>query len=124
MISGIAKVMTHRSWFVPDFSVWGLPSLGEHDFLALEKVGSTWSVYYGSASIGESDQEVLFSQLTDHRGNSLPSSLKSPRVFPRPKGSETAFVVGTEASDRFKIARDPQTNGPVTVDLLVVEMGD
>jgi hypothetical protein len=116
--------MTHRSWFVPDFSVWGLPSLGEHDFLALEKVDSTWSVYYGSASIGESDQEVLFSQLTDHRGNSLPSSLKSPRVFPRPKGSETAFVVGTEASDRFKIARDPETNGPVTVDLLVVEMGD
>ena len=124
MISGLERVTTRRAWFVQDFAVWGLPSLGQRDFLALEEVGSTRSVYYGSASIGESEQDVLFSQLVDHRGNGLPSSLKSPRVIPRAKGSEAVFVVGKELPDRFKIARDPGADSPVTVDLLIVEMGD
>lgn len=122
-MSGWESLNAHRSWFVPDFAVWGQPSLGEHEYLALEKIGSTRSIYYGTASIGESQQEVLFSQLTDHRGNLLPSSLDCPRVFVRSKGSDAAFVVGSEAADRFKIARDADSAGPVTVDLYIVEMG-
>jgi len=102
----------------------GQPSLGEHEYLALEKIGSTRSVYYGTASIGESQQEVMFSQLTDHRGNSLPSQLDSPRVFVRVKGSAPVYVIGCESTDRFKIARDSSASGPITVDLWVVELGD
>lgn len=124
MIPSIGKIMARRSWFVPGFSVWGLPSLGEYDLLTRQEIDGAWSLYYGSVSIGESDQEVLYSQLTDHRGNTLPSSMKSPRVFPRAKSGDPVFVVGTEASDRFKIAREPQATGPVIVDLMVVEMGD
>jgi len=123
-MSGWERVTAHRTWFVPDFAVWGQPSLGEHEYVALEKIGSTRSIYYGTASIGESQQEVLFNQLTDHRGNTLPSQLESPRVLVRPRGSETAFVVGCESPDRFKIARNADTAGPLTVDLLIVEMGD
>jgi hypothetical protein len=123
-MSGWERVTTHRSWFVPDFAVWGQPSLGEHEYLALEKIGSIRSVFFGTASVGESQQEVLYSQLTDHRGNMMPSQLDSPRVFVRARGSEAAFVVGSESPDRFKIARDADTTGPVTVDLLIVEMGD
>ncbi len=124
MITGLEKVLARRAWWIPDFSVWGEPSLGEHEYLALEKVGAAWAVLYGTAAIGESDQEVSFSQLSDHRGNSLPATIKSPRVFVRPKGSAAVFVVGREADDRFKIAHDPQADGPVSVDLWVVELGD
>ena len=124
MISGIDRVTARRIWFVPDLVVWGLPSLGEYEFLLLDEEDSTKSVYYGIAAIGENEQEVLFSQLSDHRGNTLPTSIKSPRVFPRARSSEAVFVVGKESSDRFKIARDQEAGGPVTVDLLVVELGD
>jgi hypothetical protein len=124
MISGWERLNSRRTWFVPDFAVWGQPSLGEHEFLALEKIGSTRSIYYGTASIGDSQQEVLFSQLTDHRGNTLPASIESPRVFVRVKGGTSAFVSGSEATDRFKIARDAAADGPVTVDLWIVELGD
>jgi hypothetical protein len=123
-MSGWERLNARRSWFVPDFAVWGQPSLGEHEYVALEKIGSIRSVYYGAASIGESQQEVLFNQLADHRGNQLPSQLECPRVFVRARGSIAAFTVGCESSDRFKIARNTDTAGPVTVDLLIVEMGD
>ena len=121
---GWERLTSRRTWFVPDFTVWGQPSLGEQEYLALEKIGSTRSIYYGTASIGESQQEVLFSQLTDHRGNSLPSQLESPRVFVRVKGSDPAYVIGSEMADRFKIARDASASGPIPVDLWVVELGD
>ena len=123
-MAGWERLTSRRTWFVPDFTVWGQPSLGEHEYLALEKIGSDRSIYYGTASIGESQQEVLFSQLSDHRGNSLPAQLASPRVFVRGKGASPAFVVGCETADRFKIARDSATVGPVIVDLWVVELGD
>lgn len=66
---------------------------------------------------------MAFSDLTDHRGNQLPSTIASPRVIIRPRSSDTAFVISEESETNFKIARDPDASGPVTVDLLVVEMG-
>ncbi len=124
MMIGLEHPTARRAWFVPGFAVWGQPSLGEREYLSLEQVDSTWSIYYGTASIGESDQEVRFEQLTDHRGNSLPANMASPRVFIRPRESTMVFVVGQESSDRFKLAHDSAAEGPVTVDLWVVELGD
>ena len=121
---GIELVTSRRVWFVPDFSVWGQPSLGEHEYLALEEVDTTLSIFFGTAAIGENSQEVLFSQLVDHRGNALPASLESPRVFIRPKDGTPAFVVGAEGSDRFKIAHAADAPAPTTVDLMIVELGD
>jgi len=124
MLTGIERVTARRVWFVPDFVVWGLPSLGEHDYLAIEKVGAVQSVFYGSATVGQVEQEVSFEQLVDHRGNHLPSSLGAALVVPRSRGSEAVFVVGRESSSGFKIARDPASDNPVTVDLLIVELGE
>ncbi len=124
MLSGIERITARRVWFVPDFVVWGLPSLGEHDFLAIEKVGATQSVYYGSATISQNEQEVCFDQLVDHRGNLLPATIQAARVIPRSKSSDAVFVVGQESSIGFKIARDPASDSPVTADLLIVELGD
>lgn len=123
-MTGLERIIAKRSWFVPDFSVWGEPSLSEQEYLTLEQVDSTWSVGYNLASIGQADQEVLFSQLTDHRGNSLPDTLESPRVFVRPRTGTPVFVVGRESADRFKIAQGASEAGPTTVDLWVVEFGD
>lgn len=122
MIDGYDRVISRRAWFVPDFSVWGETSLGEHEYLALDKIDGIWSIYYGTATIGQNTQEVLFEQLVDHRGNSLPKAINAPRVFVRPKDDASAFVVGREAADRFRIAQ--AGDGPVTVDLWVMELGD
>jgi len=123
-MTGLERITSRRAWFVPDFSVWGQPSLGEHEYLAVEEIDATVSVYYGTASIGESTQEVLYGQLTDHRGNALPTVIESPRVFVRPKGSSAVFVVGQETENRFKIAHGADATGPVLVDLWIVELGD
>lgn len=124
MIPGLERVLARRIWFVPDLVVWGLPSLGEQDFLIADECDGVTSVYYGTAPLGQSEQQILYSELTDHRGNRLPPVLDSPRVLVRPKSTEPTFVVGEETSKSFMIARAPEAEGPVTVDLTVVEFGD
>ncbi len=124
MTTGFERVTARRVWFVPTFVVWGLPAWDVVEFLTVEKIGPNEAVLYGSLDIGGTAQNVTFSDLTDHRGNQLPSAIASPRVIIRPRSSDTAFVIGQESQTNFKIARDPNASGPVTVDLLVVEMGD
>ena len=124
MTTGFERVTARRIWFVPNFIVWGLPVWEEIEFLTVEKVGSYEAVLYGSLDIEGTAQQVAFSDLTDHRGNQLPSAIASARIIIRPRSSNTAFVTSEESETNFKIARDPDTSGPVTVDLLVVEMGD
>ena len=123
MLPGLEKVKSHRVWFVPGFVVWGLAGWSEVEFVTLEQAGSDLSALFGAVDVGDSAQQVAFSDLRDHRGNQLPSTISMPRILVRPKTNETAFIVGDESSESFKIARDLDSAGPVTVDLLVVEMG-
>ncbi len=125
MINGIERVLARRMWFVPDVMVWGTVGLGELDYLTVEKVGSTSAVLYGYSSFADGRQRVSFSDLTDHRGNKLPSEIRSPKILIRARGVDSAFVVGQETPSGFSLARsaNPQY-GPVMADLLVVEMGD
>ncbi len=124
MISGLERAQSHRIWFVPEFSVWGLAGWSEIEFIVTEQVQSITSVLFGSIDIGDVSQQVMFAGLTDHRGNTLPGSLSAPRVIVRPRSIDRAFVVGNESSEGFKIARDPDAAGPVLTDLLIIEMGD
>lgn len=124
MISGLDRITAHRVWFVPDFMVWGLPNVGQIECIASEAVGATTNVMFGIVDIGEGPQEVLFNQLIDHRGNNLPASINTPRVFPRARTGDAVFVVETESPTGFRIARDSTGTSPAPVDLLVVEMGD
>ncbi len=123
MISGLDRITARRVWFVPDFMVWGLPNVGQIECLASEGTGAPTNVMFGMVDIGDGPQEVQFSQLTDHRGNSLPASINTPRVFPRARTADAVFVVETESPTGFRIARDSSGVSPVPVDLLVVEMG-
>jgi hypothetical protein len=111
-------------WFVPQVAVWGAAGLGEIEYLVFEEVNSSGAVYHGSIDISDTPQEIRFDQLADHRGNQLPSSLASPRVIPRSREASSAFIVGEETAESFKIARDPSTTEVVTTDLLILEMGD
>ena len=123
MNSGLERVLSHRMWFVPEYEVWGLAEWGSADFLVSEEVGSDVTIGYGSQTLGGDAQSVAFGDLSDHRGNQLPDALDAARVIVCPRGTETAFIVGGESSLGFKIARDPDAVGPVTVDLMIIEMG-
>ena len=120
---GIANVLSRRIWFVPGFEVWGLPGLGEVEYLVLEQTGSDKTILYGETGVGDGSQSVAFNDLTDHRGNNLPANINSPKVITRSHDENAAFIVGTEKSNSFKIARDPNSENNVTVDLMVIEMG-
>ncbi len=124
MHSAISKVTSHRIWFVPRLSVWGAPEWSRLDFTLIEEVESVQSVLFDSVGVGDSSQSVAFADLTDIRGNRLPTTINKPRVLLRPTGEDAVFIEGEETSEGFKIARSAGASGPVTVDLLVIELGD
>ncbi|MBN1211421.1 MAG: hypothetical protein JXA92_02480 [candidate division Zixibacteria bacterium] len=124
MLSGLEKLKTRRAWLVPDFSIWGLPALGETEFLLVENVDNNRGVFFNIVNLTDTVQEVAFNQLTDHRGNQLPAEISAPLVIPRSKSDVPVFVVGTESDSQFKIARAAGDEKPVTADLLVMEMGN
>jgi hypothetical protein len=121
---GMNKINARRMWVVPDFAVWGISGLGEVEYLTVEEVGSTKSVFFGSVGIGGSSQAVSFAALIDMRGNSLPETINRPLVTFRSHGESQVFVVGSESNTGFKIARDPKAAGPVMVDLIITELGE
>ncbi|MFH1300832.1 MAG: hypothetical protein ABIK07_07195 [Planctomycetota bacterium] len=123
MLTGLERVKSHRIWFVPDVVIWGLPSMGEMHFLTVEKIDGVSSVLYGSAAIAPVQQEISFDQLIDHRGNQLPASIDTPRVMVRARAKPAVFIVGQESNESFRIARDEDAPGPVTADLMILEMG-
>lgn len=123
MLSGLEKVKSKRIWFVSDFSVWGVANEGEIDYLVVEEVDTTQTLLFGTLGIGSSLQEVSFADLKDNRGNSLPSTISKPVVIPRMKEEKSVFLVGTETSVGFKIARDSSSALPIKTDLLIIEMG-
>jgi hypothetical protein len=124
VLSGLEKIKSHRIWFVPDFVVWGMPGLGDVEYLATEVTPGASSVLFARTDIGDTGQRVMFSDLTDHRGNRLPDTISSPRVLPRPRATETAFIVGQEDANSFRVGRDSDGTEPITVDLLIIEMGE
>ena len=120
----VDAVMSKRSWLVPNVSVWGVSQEATVDFITVEESDSGKYVLAGSLPIGSSLQEIAYGDLRDHRGNTLPASIASPHVIPRPRSETPVFVVGQETDTAFRIARDSRASGPVTVDLLIVEMDD
>ncbi len=123
MSHGFAHTVARRMWFIPGFEVWGLADWGQVDYLVTEQVAGTTSVLFGRHGLGDDAQSVSFADLTDHRGNKLPEMIDAARVMIRPRSADAAFLVGDESTGGFKIARDPSAEGPVSVDLLIIEMG-
>jgi hypothetical protein len=121
---GLNILNSRRMWVVPNFVVWGLSGLGEIDYLNLEEAGGTKSVFFGSIGIGDTAQSVSYSNLIDVRGNNLPVNIKRPVVTARSQSESQVYLVGSETGSGFKIARDAAAHGPVTVDLIITELGE
>ncbi len=121
--SSLNYLRGRRIWFVPEYVVWGVPASAEIPLVTVETVNGTQRIFYSAAQVGGSDQSVLYTELTDHRGNSLPANIKEPKALPMSKSAENIFIVGREYETGFKIARDSASAGPVTVDLLIMELG-
>lgn len=112
----------HRIWFVPNFSVWGESDATELLYLAVESIDGDARVSFGAITLDGKAQDVLYSDLTDFRGNQLPSVINSPRVIIRPQSSSGAFVVNQESNSGFRIARDKTAPDAVMADLFIIEM--
>lgn len=123
MINGYLLANSRRIWYVPEIYVWGSSNWGETDMIMVENVEGTRSVLYNTAILDDSAQTINYNELTDFRGNQLPDEIINPKVFIKPKTADASFIVGDELNDRFNIARDDTVDGPVKVDLLIVELG-
>ena len=124
MLSTISRVTSRRIWFVPKLSVWGTPEWGEINLLMVEEIESVKSILFHGVNVGDNSQSVLYRDLIDHRGNRLPETINNARVLVRSKSDDNVFVVGEESDSGFKIARSPEATGPVSVDLIIIELGD
>lgn len=110
-------------WFVPGVMVYGSADNLGFGMLIAESIGGQTHVYHESIEIGEHRQVVRFDSLTDHRGNRLPSKIPAARVIPRSRSEYPVFLTGTESEESFAIAKASSASGPVTADLLIVELG-
>jgi hypothetical protein len=114
---------SRRIWVIKDFLVWGISGQVQIRYLGLETVAGTGRLMFGAASPSGAQQNVLFSELTDFRGNRLPSSISFPKVLVRPRSSYAAFLTGEESDAGFQIVREADAPGPVPADLFIIEMG-
>ncbi len=124
MNAGLDKLNSRRMWVIPNMVIWGLAGLGEIEYLNIEQVDATKIVSFGSVGIADTAQSVTFATLLDVRGNLLPATIKKPLVITRSHNESQVYVIGSETNTGFKIARDPSAKGPVTVDLIITEMGE
>lgn len=123
MISGLDKRNARRMWTIPNFSVYGLAGQPRLEYLVVEDVAGSKTIYYGETAIESVEQAVLFSSLYDRLGNSLPADIKAPAVIVQSKNASAVFLVGDPTNAGFSIARDSNAASPLMADLIVIEMG-
>lgn len=119
----ITYLKSRRLWVVRDILVWGIASDAQFYYLGVENVDSTGRLMFGMSTVGDAAQDVQFSDLVDHKGNALPSTIAFPRILISPRSPHIAYLVGEESNTGFRVARDPEAPGPVSVDFFIYETG-
>lgn len=122
-MNSLTYLRGRRIWLAPDFVVWGAPSSLTLSLVTVESVNGQSRIIYGPVTVGGSEQTVLFANLIDHRGNSLPSTISEPKVLIMPKSAESVFLIGREFGAGFKVAREDGGTGSTVVDLIIMELG-
>lgn len=115
---------SNRKWLVPNILVWGNSDAFRARFIMTED-GQSKRVVFGSNVIGGENQTIDFADLTDSRGNSLPSRINSPVVVVIPRNQTRCYLVGRPSDTGFKIARtesDDKFQEDGLVDLLIMEV--
>ncbi|MCP4703142.1 MAG: hypothetical protein GY865_00910 [candidate division Zixibacteria bacterium] len=106
-----------------NFQVYGTADEIRFMYLGVENVDSTNRIMFGTTGIGGAVQDIRYADLIDYRGNSLPETINSPKVMIRFRSSHPAYLVGEESDSGFRMARDINAPGPISVDLFIYEMG-
>ena len=122
-MDSLSYLRGRRMWAAPDFVVWGQTSEISINYIELASVDGSSRIMFNEANVGQSGQGVEFQNIIDSRGNSLPASILQPKVIIQSKSQFQAFLLGREFSTGFRIARETSASEPITVDLLIIEMG-
>lgn len=110
-------------WMIRNFSVHGFSGQPRLEYLAVEDVAGSKTIYYGETAISSAEQAVLFSSLYDHLGNQLPAQIKSPAILVQNGSARTAFIVGDPTDAGFSIAHGSDVTTTVIANLVIIEMG-
>jgi len=121
-VDTLAYLRSRRMWAVSGLKVWGSANDVEMFYLGAENDGDTNSIFFGRSSLSTSIQDISFSELSDWRGIPLPEMIASPRIIVSPRSEYNAFLIGDQSDTGFRIARDADAPGPITVDLFIFEM--
>ena len=111
----------NRKFLITDFMVYGDYSGVEGGVLYTENIPGNKRVVFAHSYISSNEQLVKFSDLSDIRCNPLPEELTSPKVIILPRNDVHCFIVGSESSSGFKIAKS-EAEKTGLVDLLIIEM--
>ena len=123
MNTTLGVLLGKRMWMIPGVVVWDELAAFEPEFIVTEADGGAKRLLHVRCSIGGNPQTINFGDLTDQRGNKLPSMLTNPTVVPLARSGAGAVVQGSVSTDSFRIAQVAASNQPAVVDLLVIEMG-
>ena len=113
-----------RLWVIRDYSVYGLDIGAGLQLAAVENIESSDRVIFGDFGVGETAQDIRFSDLTDFRGNQLPEKIDSPKVVIRFQSRFPVYMVGHESDYGLRVVRDPSAPGPIKADFFIFELGN
>lgn len=122
-MNSLTYLRGRRIWLAPDFVVWGASSSRTVSLATVESINGQLRISYSPITVGGAEQTVLFADLIDHRGNSLPSTITEAKVVVMPKSAGNVFIVGREFGTGFKIAREGTGSSSTVVDLIIMELG-
>ncbi len=119
----LSYLLGRRMWWISGVGVWGELADFEPEFIMTQTDGASKRIVHAKFAIGGAAQVVRFDELTDIRGNKLPTTLSSPRVLAVPKGESNVIVRGQESAESFLLAKQSASSSVTVVDLLIIEMG-
>ncbi|MEW5875313.1 MAG: hypothetical protein AB1752_09050 [Candidatus Zixiibacteriota bacterium] len=124
MSQTLAKINSHRAWYVPGVAVWGGLSAVTMQAIGSEFDDSQTRVVFFEFTLGGMVQEIPYSMLVDHRGNALPESISKPVVIVIPRNAIPVTLVGQPTDTSVKLAKTAGQPGDGLVDLWIIEAGD
>lgn len=123
MNSTLTYLNARRAWLVRDFNVWGSLHAEVLDALATEVDDSETRVAFTQFALVGQSQEIAYSSLIDHRGNTLPASIDTPVVIPIVKNDVPAAIIGQPGPTSFRLAKTTSTPEDALIDLWIIEAG-
>jgi len=121
--STLAYLRGRRAWMVENLSVWGADDELELFTAITETVNGSRRVGFKRVGLGGWRQEILFSDLTDRRGNNLPEEISQPAIVVLPRSVQGAHIKTVQGNSGFVIARSDDQKATANVDLLIFETG-